>query len=219
MQRAMLGAAVGVGVGMSLVAVGVLLTTAWSVALLFPLLVPVLTAAAGFMIGRRLDRGRKPVKRFWPSLVAVVAAWPLSVLVPIWVREAQIRISIARTIPMHPACTLVRRDITTCAFDNAPGYILEFDCSQSSEKIVNFYRRELPKRGWASLPSVQQADYVVHQFRRKSSTLTLVGWVSENTKIDNTHVSLNKVRLSCCLANFTYRCPSLAELGYEAIGP
>jgi len=120
---------------------------------------------------------------------------------------------------MHATCRLVQRDITIYAFDDNPGFRLEFDCSLSPETIVNFYKLELPKRGWKPLPSVRQADYVVHQFRRKSSTLTLVGWVSENTKIDNTHVSVNKIQLSCCLSNFSYHCPSLTELGYEAIPP
>jgi len=71
MQRATLGATIGIGMGISLVTVGVLLTTAWCLAMYFPLLVPVTTGAAGFAVGHHLDKGHKPAKRLWLAIAGL----------------------------------------------------------------------------------------------------------------------------------------------------
>jgi len=217
MRRGVLGAAIGVGVGILVVTLAVIVTTGWLLAFIVPEVLALTTGATtGFVIGWKLDRRRARLRRFWLWLAIATFSWPLCALVPLWAREVQIRWMIAREIPQHPACTLVERTITTFAFDNNPGYLLRFTCSESPGAMLKFYHEDLPKRGWEILPVVKQNDYLVHQFRKPGRMLTVISWRGSYYPDRRER---NWVQLGCCLENFTYRCPPLTELGYTAVPP
>lgn len=210
-QRAILGAAVGVGIGIVIVTLFVILTTAWMLLLGLPIAILFFAIVGGF-VGFRFGRDEPPVARFGLLLVLAIALWPLCALGPLWAREFQIRHRIARDIPIHPASTLVKSEVRTYGFDDNPGYALEWRCSEPVDQAIAFYRKEFAAAGWTALPSVRRGDYVYHQFRRSNALLTLVGFVSWH------HESpVNEVRLWCNLSNFTYDCKSLAELGNKVV--
>jgi hypothetical protein len=215
MRRGVLGAAVGVGVGGTLVALAVIATTGW---LLPFIIVPAVAvvAAIGFAIGWQIDRRRPGLKRFWAWLALAIVAWPLCYLLPIWARDLQIRWLIAHDIPEHPGCMLVERSITTYGFDDSPGYSLTFTASQRPRELYEYYRDELATKGWEVLPVVEQSGNPVHEFRKPGRRLSVTCW--RGFRWGDTQ-ERSWVSIHCCLENLSSPCPTLTELGYPPAAP
>ncbi len=216
MRRGILGAVIGVGIGLMVLMAAMVATTGWLLYFYVPELLAVLGgASAGYLIGRRFDRGREPLKRFWAWLALAVVAVPLLGLAPHWARQLQIRWMIARDIPEQQDFALLKRRILTVGVDGPPGYSLSYACSMSPREILMFYREELPKRGWEVLPVVYD-NYITHQYRKPGQLLSVISWTGREYPDQR---RMHRVRLSGCFESFMYSCPPLTQLGHPPVPP
>ena len=145
------GSLLGMGVGLLfdstllfLGGEGTIWVTALSLGLL--LIVPVVLGAR--FGSAAAEKGIVPsLAPRWIALAAIVI-WPVCALLPLGVGVLHLPSGLSE-IPVYPNSRLIERNVTIFATDGLPPSVeIEFETTDGAGKVLGFYDRELPHRGW-----------------------------------------------------------------------
>ncbi|MHB1036084.1 MAG: hypothetical protein ACYC35_19165 [Pirellulales bacterium] len=177
MQKRLSGILWGVAAGLLFDSCLLVATTAWFAAMVVPVVLPVLIGglAGAMMAGRRHKASPREGVRWRFVAVMVLVIWPACFFSPIAARWLQLY-GEALAIPVCPGCERESVTVTVLAFDNNPGYGVEFRTSEPAAKVVQFYRQAFEERGWSLLSTEHGYNETYYFFDKPRRRLGLVTW-------------------------------------------
>ncbi len=146
LRQTIFGIVLGIAVGLLIDSILLLASSAWLIVFIIPVVIPVIAGAAGFGI---LGKGGYLRVSSWLSiLLVIVIAWPLCLLGPIWWKEAELKSGVSRELPVYAGSQKISTNVVPIGGDGKPWIGVDFSVKANYLEVMDFYRRELPKKGW-----------------------------------------------------------------------
>ncbi len=156
-----------------------------------------------------------PVVKPHKIIIFIAILWIVSVVGPIFVRQAQFAIISVHDMPLFTDATITERRQQIFRADNNPSisYSLRSDATQ--ENILNFYMEALPKAGWSLVSSSRELQPDGQFFMEKRSFTKgrnklqlvileedeLVGCINNDCRYGEIRKVFRKVRLSILIGD------------------
>lgn len=199
----LLGAVVGIAIGLLLSSIFLVATTLWYV-VLTPVIV-IFCLVLGLWAGWQRWM---PNVTWQVSLILALVAWPICIWGPIETRTLQFYWFASNEMPVYPQAVKMGTIVTPLAADNRPGVQILFWTNANPEQIMDFYFQHFIQHGWKQVHHPFGIDYVVPKdyigndypycvFEKPGYRICVLMWRPNREGLE--------VRVDCQIYNLTYR--------------